>query len=34
MVTHTYPLDEAATAFETATSKTGGAIKVLLDVST
>jgi len=32
MVTHTYPLDEAATAFETATSKTGGAIKVLVTI--
>jgi 2-desacetyl-2-hydroxyethyl bacteriochlorophyllide A dehydrogenase len=31
MVTHTYPLDRIAEAFETAVSKTGGAIKVLVE---
>ena len=28
LVTHTYPLDDAATAFETALHKSSGAIKV------
>jgi threonine dehydrogenase-like Zn-dependent dehydrogenase len=30
MVTHTFGLDQAAEAFETASSKAGGAIKVLV----
>jgi threonine dehydrogenase-like Zn-dependent dehydrogenase len=30
MVTHSFPLDQAAEAFETASSKSGGAIKVLV----
>jgi threonine dehydrogenase-like Zn-dependent dehydrogenase len=30
MVTHTFSLDEAAEAFQTATSRTGEAIKVLI----
>jgi 2-desacetyl-2-hydroxyethyl bacteriochlorophyllide A dehydrogenase len=31
MVTHRYPLDDVAEAFETATSKAGGAIKVVVN---
>ena len=30
MVTHRFPLDDAADAFEVASSKSGGAIKVVL----
>jgi threonine dehydrogenase-like Zn-dependent dehydrogenase len=30
MVTHSFPLEEAAKAFETAASRTDGAIKVLV----